>query len=78
VKRDFYKDTEGDKQKILAYAEELRKALGALDVSPIRLPRWRTILGEERGSRLVSFIRRRGTISTVELLSKEGLVDLQR
>jgi hypothetical protein len=78
VKRDFYKDTEGDKQKILAYAEELRKALGAPDVSPIRLPRWRTILGEERGSRLVSFIRRRGTISTVELLSKEGLVDLQR
>jgi glucosyl-3-phosphoglycerate synthase len=78
VRRDFYKDTEGDKQKILAYAEELRKAgRSATDTPPIqRLPNWKTILSDERGARLRSFIRRRGTISTVELLSKEDLVSI--
>ena len=80
VKRDFFKDAEGDKKKVLAYSEELRNAI--LDSgqpkksSAQRLPSWDSVRRDEKGAILPSFIRRRGITSTVELLSKEGLVSL--
>jgi hypothetical protein len=80
VKRDFYKDEEGDKNKVLAYAEELRTATVDPKLSQKtlvqRLPSWSAVARDERGTKLVSFIRRRATTSTVELLSKQGLVTL--
>jgi glucosyl-3-phosphoglycerate synthase len=78
VRRDFYRDAEGDKQKVLAYAEELRKLANAGNSipGPKLLPSWKTILAHEKGEQLLSFIKKRGTISTVELLSKEGLLKL--
>jgi len=78
ARRDFFKDAEGDRQKVLVYADELRKLAHASNSVPETksLPSWKTILNHERGEQLLSFIRKRGTISTVELLSKEGLVSL--
>jgi len=80
VKRDFYKDLEGDKNKVLAYAEELRAAImdpGRLQKPSVqRLPSWSGARRDEKGARLLEFMKRRGTTSTVELLSKQGLVAL--
>src|SRR3990170_3840905 len=78
ARRDFFKDAEGDRQKVLVYADELRKLAHASNNVPETksLPSWKTILNHERGEQLLSFMRKRGTISTVELLSKEGLVSL--
>ena len=80
VKRDFFKDTEGDKKKVLAYAEELRNAIvdsgQPKKSSAQRLPSWDSVRRDEKGAKLPSFIRRRGITSTVELLSKEDLVSL--
>jgi hypothetical protein len=80
VKRDLFNDTEGDKKKVLAYAEELRRAIAAprqqQKPSAQRLPNWESIRRDERGAKLLSFLRRRGTASTVELLAKQGLVSL--
>jgi hypothetical protein len=80
VKRDFFKDADGDKNKVLAYAEELSRAISDSRLqqkpSPQRLPSWVSIQRDEKGERLLSFLRRRGTASTVELLLKQGLVSL--
>ena len=80
VKRDFFKDTEGDRKKVLAYAEELRNVIvdsGQPKKSAAqRLPSWESIRRDEKGAKLPSFMRRRAVTSTVELLSKEGLVCL--
>jgi len=80
VKRDFFKDTEGDKKKILDYAEELRQAIvdsQRLQKTPAEpLPSWESIKRDDRGARLLSFLRRRGTASTIELLSRQGLVSI--
>jgi len=75
VKRDFYKDVEGDKRKVHAYAEELKSA-SMRKTSVQRLPSWSSIAKDEKGSKILSFIRRRGTVSTIELLSKQGLAVL--
>lgn len=80
VKRDFFKDTEGDRKKVLAYAEELRNVIvdsgQPKKSSAQRLPSWESIRRDEKGAKLPSFMRRRAVTSTVELLSKEGLVGL--
>jgi len=79
VKRDFYKDLEGDRNKVLAYAEELRNAVSSstsLQKPVQRLPSWDRIGKDEQGAKLISFIRRRGIASTVELLSKQNLVSV--
>jgi glucosyl-3-phosphoglycerate synthase len=79
VKRDFFNDVDGDKNKAAAYAEELRNVMAdpALSKRSVqRLPSWSSIGGTAEGARLLSFIRRRGTASTVELLSKQGLVSV--
>jgi hypothetical protein len=80
VKRDFFKDIEGDKKKVFDYAEELRQAIASLQrqqKTPVeRLPSWESIKTDEKGARVVSFLRRRGTASTIELLSKPGLVNI--
>jgi hypothetical protein len=78
VKRDFFKDTEGDKKKVFDYAEELRQAVAnprrQQKPSAQRLPSWEAIRKDDRGARLLPFLRRRGTASTIELLAREGLV----
>jgi hypothetical protein len=78
VKRDFFRDPEADRKKIFSYAEELRHTIsdsGRQQRSPApRLPSWESIRKDERGTKLVSFLRRRAVVSTVELLSKQGLV----
>jgi hypothetical protein len=80
VKRDFFKDTEGDKKKVLAYAEELKRAINdsasLQKSSGQRLPSWESVRRDGRGAKLLSFLKRRGTASTVELLYKQGLVSL--
>jgi hypothetical protein len=80
VKRDFYRDTEGDKKKVLDYAEDLRQAIANSQrqqrSSVRRLPSWESVRRDERGARLLPFLRRRGTASTIELLARQGLVSV--
>jgi hypothetical protein len=78
VKRDFFKDPEGDRGRIQAYAEQLRNAIAEPNSrrtpSVSKLPSWDSIGRDGIGIRLQSFVRRRSVMSTVELLSKQGLV----
>jgi hypothetical protein len=78
VKRDFFKDPEADRKKVFSYAEELRRAIrdsSRQQRAPApRLPSWVTIRKDERGTTLVSFLRRRAVVSTFDLLSRQGLV----
>ncbi len=76
TRRRFFKDIKGDERRALTHAKILKEKISsASEAEEVKkLPAWRQILESQYGQSFASFIRRRSTISTLELLRKEGLV----
>jgi hypothetical protein len=77
VKRTFYKDIEGDKERVSRYAEILNKELTILNsgVKPVKkLPSWMDLNKTLEGQKFQGFLRRKAAAYTLELLSKNGVI----
>ena len=81
VKRDFFKDIDGDKRRVAAYAECFKNAIGdsekGKEIGYEALPSWNQIERSQEGLKFRAFIKRRGITSTLEILKKQGLISLK-
>ncbi|MGC8961814.1 MAG: hypothetical protein ACP5K1_05155 [Candidatus Bathyarchaeia archaeon] len=79
VRRIFHRDVEGDKRRVEAYAEMLRRILlaGAPHAQILcKMPPWQEITGRIEGKNFQNFLQRRSVIYTLQLLSREGIVKI--
>ncbi|MEM2842338.1 MAG: hypothetical protein QXZ53_00450 [Candidatus Bathyarchaeia archaeon] len=79
VKRTFYKDIKGDKERVSQYSEILRKELTMLNhgVKPVKKTSpWINLTKTLEGQKFQNFLRRKAVAYTLELLSKNGVVKI--
>lgn len=78
VRRAFYKDTEGDKERVSQYAEVLKKEMAKSNaiVKPVKMPSWRDLIKTLEGQKLQNFLKRKAIIYTLELLDKSGIIKI--
>lgn len=80
VRRTFYKDIEGDKRRVEAYAKMIRNIIsgeGSLTRSLHKMPPWQEIETRVEGKNFQNFLQRRSIIYTLQLLDKEGIVEIR-
>ncbi len=79
VKRNFFRDIEGDKLRAKGYSEILKRIISrkkSASRAAVKMPPWEEVIRSLEGKRFQSFIRRRSAIYTTELLNETGIVSL--
>lgn len=80
VRRTFYKDIEGDKRRVEAYAKIIRNITsneGTFTRSLYKMPPWQEIVSRVEGKNFQNFLQRRAVIYTLQLLDKEEIIEIR-